>query len=132
MNYIIHKRLKANTIGGAVNLPAQTLCYLVDNIICYDGKPICATTSQQAHEHFAVNDDGKGMQRGRLTSGIIAKLSKRDKHHQDRWDKVWDSDLCRPFKRPEHDDHWLWSHEFYQAKIEPLLAIARLVGAKEG
>ena len=28
---------------------------------------MCLTTSYVAHQHFAVNDDGKGMERGLLT-----------------------------------------------------------------
>ena len=39
---------------------------------------------------------------------------------------------ARSIKRKEHEDFWLWNHDFYNAGIDDLKYIAKLVGAKEG
>ena len=41
-----------------------------DFIITTEGKPICYATSEAAKMHFARNDDGQGLERGRLTWAI--------------------------------------------------------------
>lgn len=132
MKYIVHKRFKTKAFCGDVNIPATTALESMADIIFYDGKPICLETSENAHQFFARNDDGNGMQRGRLTQAIQKKLAKRDKRHQDRWDKVWDDPVCQLYKRVEYDDHWLWNHDFFNADIDVLKHIAELVDAKEG
>ena len=86
---IVHRRFKQMSLSGEVNLPAMTECELLDNVICHNGQPICVITSENAHQYFAINTDGQGMQRGKLTQAIQKKLAKRDKDYQDRWDKIW-------------------------------------------
>lgn len=70
MKYVVHRRFKRKGIGGEFNLPHGTECEEVEGVICYQGRPICLNTSQVAKEHFAVNDDGRGLQRGELTHSI--------------------------------------------------------------
>lgn len=132
MNYIVHKRFKGKAICGEVNIPAQTEVETADNIILYHGNAVCLTTSENAHQFFARNDDGHGMLRGNLTQAIQKTLSKRDKNYQSRWDKVWEDKVCHAYKRPEYADFWLWNHEFFNADVDTLKYIARLVDAKEG
>lgn len=132
MEYITIKRTRIQSISGPVNLPYGTKAQCEDGMICYEGNPICLPTSQNAYEYFARNDDGMGLERGKLTRGIIKTLAKRDKDHQARWDRVWEDPLCQKYKRKEHADYWLWSHDFYNAGIEDLRHIAALVGAKGG
>lgn len=131
MKYIVHKRFKGKAICGEVNLPATTVCEEADGGIFCDGRLICLAVSENAHQFFARDDDGAGMLRGRLTQAIQRTLSKRDANYQDRWDKVWDDPTCQPYKRIEHADFWLWNHEFFNADIDTLRHIARLVGVKE-
>ncbi len=140
MEYIIFKRFKDKAICGNVNLPAMTICQETNGILhCQvyneakgqsEHKILCRTTSENAHMHFARNDDGEGMQRGHLTEAIIKTLAKNDKRHQTRWNKVWKDKVCQAYKRPEHQDHWVWNHAFFNADIETLTYIAKLVGAK--
>jgi len=130
MNYITHKRFKAKALCGMVNIPAMSECSEDDGIIYWQGKRICSIRSQNAYEYFARNDDGLGMERGKLTRAIIKKLSTRDDEWRGRWDKVWADEGCRPYKREEHRDHWLWNHDFYNADIWALRHIATLVGAR--
>lgn len=133
MQYIVHQRFKGKTVSGNVNIPAMTICEGRDGVIYYDDKPICADMSACAHQHFAINDDGNGMLRGKLTTAIQNTLNKdRDKPiHQERWDKVWDDPRCQKYQRDDHPDHWLWNHAFFHASVEDLRYIANLIGAKE-
>ena len=130
VQFITHRRFKDRAICGDVNLPALSKCELQGDAICFNGKPICLVTSENAHQYFARNDDGFGVERGRLTQEIQKKLAKRDDNYQARWDKVWEDKTCQKYKRQDHDDFWLWSHEFFNAKIEDLRYIAKLVGVK--
>lgn len=130
MNYIVHTRFKGKTLCGDVNLPAMTECTLEESTICYEGYPLCYVKSDNAHKHFARNDDGQGMTRGKLIRAIQNRLAKRDSEYQARWDKVWADPLCQQYRRPEHQDHFLWSHLFFEAPIHDLQHIAGLVNAR--
>lgn len=96
----------------------------------YEAQPLCYATSENAFEHFARNDDGNGMLRGQLTRAIKKRLAKQDAQYQERWDKVWADELCLRFKRAEFDDFWVWNKAFYDAEIEELEHIAKLVGTE--
>ena len=61
---------------------------------------------------------------------IKATLEKRDAGYQARWNKVWADPRCERYKRPEHEDWWVWNYDFYNAPIPDLQHIASLVGAK--
>ena len=61
---------------------------------------------------------------------ILSRLEKRDKEHQARWNKVWPDAVCQKYRRPEHEDFWLWSYDFYNAPVDDLRHIAALVGAR--
>ena len=131
MKYIVHKRFRGKAIYGDMNIPALTECECDDGVIIKcNGIPICFVMSENSHQFFAVNDDGLGMERGKLTQAIQKMLSKRDNDYQKRWDKVWEDEVCRKYKRKEYKDYWLWNHDFYNADIETLQYIADLVGVK--
>lgn len=130
IKYICHKRFKGKAICGEVNIPAMTECEELNGIIFYNGYPVCAIASENAHKHFTQNGDGQGMARGRLTQEIQKTLAKRDKNHQTRWNKIWDDALCQKYKRKEHKDFWVWNHDFYNACIFDLKYIASLIDAK--
>lgn len=128
--YIAHKRFKGKCLCGDVNIPARSELIGYAGVLCYGGKPICFEASEVAHQHFARNDDGEGMRRGNLTRMIQKTLSKSDAKYQERWDKVWNDAACRPYKREEDEDYWLWNHSFFCADIAVLRHIAELVGVK--
>lgn len=139
MDYIAHRRFKKLALCGLVNISATANCEAIGNIIMYDGKPVCYITSQNAYDYFARNDDGQGLLRGKITRDILKCLAsgngvdpRTDKVYQAKWDKVWADELCQKYKRIEFDDFWLWNHDFYNAPIEDLQYIAKLVGVKEG
>ena len=72
MKYITHNRFKQlAACGEALNIPYGTELETVGNfIVSPEGKLICCTTSENAKIHFARNDDGQGLERGKLTWAI--------------------------------------------------------------
>lgn len=130
-HYITRKRARLNGIGGEANLPYGTAVDVVGDFLVYQDKCICFVTSQNAYDYFSCNDDGNGLIRGKLVQSIIDTLAKRDKDYQKRWDKVWDDPRCQPFRVEQSEDHWLWNFDFYNAEVDDLKYIAKLVGAKE-
>lgn len=128
--YIAARRARFQAIGGPVNIPYGTAVEAVDGFLERDGLPLCAVTSEHAHQFFARNDDGRGLERGKLAGAIVSQLSRRDKEYQTRWDRVWASPVCQKYRREEYADRWLWSHAFYEAPVEDLERIAALAGVK--
>ena len=113
-NYVVIQRLKRqeNPICGAVNLPFGTECKAVyhgnEKAIVCDKGILCYVSSQTAFDFFAQNDDGHGIERG----------------------KIWNDYICLKYKRSEYEDYWLWNYDFYNANLHDLQYIAKLVGAK--
>lgn len=130
MNYITTKRAKFIGITGEVNIPYGTPICCEKGFLFTQDTVICTDHSQNAYDYFARNDDGNGLERGKLTQSIKKRLATRDKNYQSRWDKVWEDELCQKYKRQEHGDYWLWNHDFYNAEITDLKHIANLVGSK--
>lgn len=128
--YICHRRFKGKSICGDVNIPAMTECVEMSGFILYNGNPICTATSENAHQYFARNDDGQGVVRGKLTQDIQKTLAKRDKAYQTRWDKVWSDPVCQKYKSDDHEEYWLWNHDFFNAEVIDLYHIAAIIGAK--
>jgi hypothetical protein len=120
---IVFRRFKGKCLCGTANIPVMTDAVQKDGIIWVDGYPICYETSENAHQHFARNDDGNGLERGRLTREIQRRL----KNGKEKWGKVWEDPFCQKYKRKDHPDHWLWDHDFYNAPIEDLQYILHLI-----
>lgn len=100
-----------------------------DGFLQWKGKPLCAVTSKNAHDHFVQNDDGCGVSRGLLVSAICRRLEHRDQDYQNRWNRVWQDAVCGKYRRADHEDFWLWNHDFYNAPMYDLWHIAGLIGA---
>ena len=136
--YITIKRFKNLALtDDHINLPygTEVNCIYLPNLnnagfLIYEKTPLCKDSSQIAYDYFSRNDDGNGLERGKLVQSIISTLSERDPDYQNRWDKIWDDESLRKFKRVEFADDWIWNFEFYNAEIEDLRYIADLVGAK--
>lgn len=134
MNYIVHRRFKDTALCGPVNIPATTEVECKNGLLFHNGAVLCCENCENAHQFFARNDDGNGMERGQLTQAIMKTLAKRksrdDPEYQERWDKIWGDPLCQQYKRTDYTDYWLWNHAFFNAPICNLQHIADLVGAK--
>lgn len=133
MNYITFKKFKREGLGGNFNLHPGKKVEERNGVLYRAGKAICNERSAAGHAHFARNDDGRGLERGALTAGIMETLAIPDEEHQERWDKVWADEKCRPYRRTDQPDNvWLWNDEFFRLDIETLEYIAALVGARKG
>lgn len=123
MEYIVYKRFKQTAICGEVNIPAKSVCELIGPYICFERKPLCIVTSENAHNYFMRNDDGNGLLRGYL----IEKIKKVLQNNQEKWNIVWNDHACIKYKRVEHSEHWLWNHDFYNADINDLKYIFKII-----
>ena len=128
-NYLCRKRARFDGISGQVNIPYGTALICQDGFLMHQNKPLCGITSQNAYDFFSQNDDGMGRERGDLVGRILSRLQKRDSGYQARWNKVWEDARCQKYKRPEHEDHWIWNFDFYNGPVEDLRYIAGLIGA---
>lgn len=125
--YVCRKRAKFKAICGQVNIRYGTILNCQGGFLILNDLPVCSVTSQNAYDFFTQNDDGMGKERGDLVSAILIQLERRDKNHQSRWNKIWADPLCQKYKRPEHEDHWLWNYAFYNAPVEDLQHIFDLI-----
>ena len=128
--YIARKRARFKGLSGNVNIPYGSLLESRGGFLFYKDVRLCTVTSQNAYDFFSVDDDGRGLERGGLVAAIMARLEKRDGSYRARWNKVWGAPVCQRYRHPEHDDFWIWNQAFYEAPVEDLQAIAKLVGAK--
>lgn len=128
-NYLCRKRARFDGISGQVNIPYGTALICQDGFLMHQNKPLCGITSQNAYDFFSQNDDGMGRERGDLVGRILSRLQKRDSGYQARWNKVWEDARCQKYKRPEHEDHWIWNFDFYNGPVEDLRHIAALIRA---
>ena len=128
-NYLCRKRARFDGISGQVNIPYGTALICQDGFLMHQNKRVCWMAIQNAYDFFSQNDDGMGRERGDLVGRILSKLQKRDSGYQTRWNKVWEDARCQKYKRPEHEDHWIWNFDFYNGPVEDLRHIAGLIGA---
>lgn len=132
-HYVARRRAKFKSLAGQVNIPYGTALENQGGALVLNGKRLCIVTGQNAHDYFSQNDDGCGLERGALVAKILDRLEKKphreDKDYQVRWDRVWADQICQKYRREEHEDHWLWNQDFYDAPVEDLRHIAALVGA---
>lgn len=128
MDYIVYKRFKGNGICGPVNLPYGTEVSSDGAFLTVNGEKLCSITSQNAYDFFSRNDDGHGLDRGKLVEEITSRLEKRDAKHQARWDALWADEVANRLRRKDSQDFWVWSFDFYNADISDLRHIADLIG----
>ena len=112
--------------GETVNIPALQNLNQVGEILYWGEKSICFNTSEVAHQYFAINNDCTGLYRRNLTQEIQKYLFKNQK----AWERIWEDPLCLKYKRQDHQDFWLWNHLFFNAPINDLEYIVKLIERK--
>ena len=128
MRYIVTRRFRGKTICGEVNLPYGTVCEADDGFLrLQDGRRLCAVTSQNAYDYFSRDDDGMGRERGTLVHDIRRTLERRDAKYQSRWDRLWADVGANRLRRADHEDFWVWNHDFYTADVNELRRIRLLL-----
>ena len=126
-------------MSGKMNLPYGTELNMEDNLIStLTGKPICYATSRNAHEHFASNDDGRGLQRGKLTYAIAYSERKKLRYTPDghRYYRRFSEDEQEMLRREwghflkQDLDAILFNHTFFTADVEELQKLADVLEIK--
>lgn len=155
MDYIVYRRFREKALcGDSINLPYGTELKADGNLILTpDGKPLCYATSFNAHKHFAINNDGRGLERGAITYAIayaprkrmfkpqkaetltdkIANLTEYRKHKgSGRFTNEECEILERDWKKflKPNLDVILFSHDFFTADIEELQKLADVLKIK--
>ena len=125
--YIVRRRARFLSICGPVNLPYGTEVSSDGAFLTVNGEKLCSITSQNAYDFFSRNDDGFGKERGKLVHDIMCTLERRDAKYQSRWDRLWADEGANKLRRTEHEDYWLWSFAFYNADVNELRRIRRLL-----
>ena len=120
MKYMVSKRFRETVESGSVNLPYGTECESRTGRIYCGGRFLVREKSRKAHTNFARNDDGNGVERAKLTQRIERETGQANAETLRRME---DNSLCQVYRKQEHQDVWLWSHEFYIAPVEELLGI---------
>ena len=71
MKYICHNRYKGKTMDGSEVLVRRKKELVREgDTLFYEGKAVCIHRSLVGKQHFAVNDDGKGLERGLITYAL--------------------------------------------------------------
>lgn len=125
--YIVRRRARFLSICGPVNLPYGTEAFSDGAFLTVNGEKLCSITSQNAYDFFSRNDDGHGLERGKLVQDIRSTLERRDAKYQSRWDRLWADEGANKLRRTEHEDYWLWSFAFYNADVNELRRICQLL-----
>ena len=130
--YIARKRARFSAFGVPVNIPWGTPLEVRDRFMYFGEQPLCTVTSDIAYAYFTQDDDGRGLERGKLLEAILARLRPKNEWDdcQPRWNRILDDSLCQKYRRPEHEDYWIWNYDFFNAPVEDLRHIANLIGAK--
>lgn len=124
MKYIVHRRYKAKSLMDKdLNLPYGTECVTSGNfIMTKEGDLLCMNSSEVANRHFARNDDGNGLERGKLTYAISYDSSKYCEETRMKWTEEEYKCLIEKwskFRKKETPD-WVFNTDFYHADIEDL------------
>ena len=141
MKYILCKPYNKKCMSGDISLLKGANITNTENILYHNNKPLCYTTSQDAYDYFALNDDGKGNERFKLTHDIIAhikELVEEDNaayeqamlgHEEDEdykpeieWKSVAYYENIRE-KHPEWLRDYIFTKAFYEGDIDELLQI---------
>ena len=130
MKYVVHHRYRGRDAGGKpMNVPYGTEFETIGDFIATpEGRGICFTTSEEAKKYFAVNDDGRGLERGAITHAIA--YSQRE--------RKWADKSVHRFSEAEVEmlerewGHWLrqdvdtilFNNDFFAAQPEELQRLA--------
>lgn len=130
MKFVVHHRYRGLDAGGKpMNVRYGTEYETIGDFIATpEGRGICFTTSEVAHQYFAVNDDGRGLERGALSHAIAYG-------HRER---KWANKSIHRFSEEEVEmlerdwGHWLrqdvdtilFNNDFFAAQPEELRLLA--------
>ena len=131
-NYVCHTNYNGKTmLGDSIEIKFGEKLERHDNTLLYGGKPICIYRSLVGKQHFALNDDGQGLERGKLTWTLAYKprLGESDGPQQ-RFSNAEIEILTtkwQHFLKP-NCDFILFNDEFFEQSPEVLKEITTSLG----
>lgn len=132
MKYVTHHRFRELALcGEQLNLPYGTELECVgETLITPEGKAVCYRRSENAKQHFARNDDGRGLERGRLTHAIA--YSSRNAGNGFRFSEEEGKTLTRDWGRFLRTDldFIQFNDDFFSAEPEELQRLADVLNIK--
>jgi hypothetical protein len=134
MQYICTKRFKGKTLSqNHANIPYGTEFTAEGDFLYDSGKPMMAITSYNCHQHFARNDDGQGLRRGKLAYAIA--FAPRSKKHSDgRYYRFSENEidmLARDYAKYLKDTTTIiFNNDFFNAEINELEELAKKLNIK--
>lgn len=135
MKYITHRRLKGKGLCDKVlNLPYGTRLKADENgmLTTKTGDTVCHVNSDSCKMHFAVDDDGKGLERGKYTWAIAFSKKHMTPDGGFRFTEKQRSIIVRHYQCfivPEHD-FIIFNNKFFKAPVEELKKMAKELGVK--
>lgn len=132
--YICTKTYDGNTEAGHrahIRVGERLPC--IAGRIARHNASVCLVTSYVAHQFFAIDDDGRGMERGALTYAIA--FEPREREHDDGYIYRFSQDeldmLCRDYPQwLKQQAPLLFNHEFFEADVDELRKLAERLGIK--
>lgn len=122
-DYICHERFSGKDMRG-VEILIRRGDHLVKNgdLLYYKDEPVCVWRSLNGKKHFAVNTDGKGLERGELTH----RLAYAPRDGGEYRFNVNEQKLIRKkyfkYLKPDAQDTILFNDDFFELDLQELRA----------
>lgn len=118
--------------GTTVVINKGETLYSRDGMIIFKNQLICFYNSELCHNHFFINDDKKGKERGRLIIKIKQQMKytiKQKNFTRNReWEKVNSDKLALSFRHEKStENNWVWKENLYEASPEDLRKVLKLI-----
>ena len=132
MKYIAHTRFKGKTMAGtSVLIRRGKALERKGDILFFKDTPVCVYRSYIGKQHFAVDEDGEGMERGSLTYEMafaprVRIEGTKDEPKQQRFTDEELETLSTEWKQyiKKHCGMLLFNDEFFELPVETLREIA--------
>lgn len=133
MEYITHTRFDGKTLQGeTVLIRRGDKLERRGDLLFYKNEPICVYRSLIGKQHFAINDDGKGLERGDLSYAIAYAHRINHDGSGDIQQRFTDSEIeilvrdwCE-YLKPDCDTI-LFNDKFFELEPEILKQIAKSI-----
>ena len=129
--YITHTRFDGKDINGReILIRRGHKLERKGELLYYDERPVCVHRSLVGKQHFAINDDGLGLERGDLTYAIAYSPRVRHSDDGERQQRFTDAELETlntkwvEYLKP-NVDMLLFNDKFFELSTDVLKEIAR-------
>lgn len=135
MNYICHTRYKGKDMSGnKVLVRRKEQLERQGDILFFKGHPVCVHRSLVGKQHFAMNDDGRGLERGAITFAMAyaPRLRWSDDKERPRQQRFTDEELKTLSEKWAHYlkpniDMLLFNDAFFEENPDTLRQVAESV-----